>query len=172
MTEPSASSPSSPLRGLLNMAHSRWAALAPRERLALTLAAWTVGLGLLWTVGLQQPLQKGLEAQARLARLEEQTLAMQRLAAEARALKAVSPLPAGQAEQALQAATERLAAKGRLQRQGERAVLQVDGVGPAELQAWWAQARAGARARVVEMQLARNERGLTGTLTVTLGEGP
>ena len=33
-------------------------------------------------------------------------------------------------------------------------------------------ARAGARARPVEMQLSRSDRGLTGTLTVTLGESP
>lgn len=153
-------------------AQARWQALAPRERLMVTLAAWAVGLTLLWLLGIQQPLQAGQAAQARLARLDEQWLVMQRQAAEAQALKAVAPLPAGQAEQALQAATARLGPRGRLARQGDRAVLSVEGASASELQAWWFEARAGARARPVEMQLARNERGLTGTLTVSLGETP
>jgi len=151
--------------------NSRWQVLAPRERLLVTAAAWAVGLGALWTWGLQQPWQNARRAQAALERLDEQWLVMQRQAAEAQALKAVAPMPPGQAEQALQAATARLGARGRLTRQGELAVLTVDGIGPGELQAWWAEARAGARARPVAMQLTRQERGLSGTLTVSLGEG-
>jgi len=154
------------------MAQARWQALAPRERLLVTWAAWAVGLAALWTWGLQQPLQAGRQAQASLERLDEQWLVMQRQAAEAQALKTVAPLPAGQAEQALQAATARLGTRGKLSRQGARAVLTVEGVSPSELQAWWAEARAGARARPLEMQLSRNERGLTGTVTVALGETP
>jgi len=154
------------------MAQARWQALAPRERLLVTMAAWALGLATLWTWGLQQPLQAGRQAQASLERLDEQWLVMQRQAAEAQALKAVAPLPAGQADQALQAATSRLGTRGKLARQGPRAVLSVEGVSPSELQAWWAEARAGARARPVEMQLSRNERGLTGTVTVTLGDTP
>ena len=157
------------MRALLR---ARWQALAPRERLMVTLAAWTLGLAALWSWGLQQPLQAGRQAQASLERLDEQWLVMQRQAAEAQALKAVAPLPAGQADQALQAATSRLGARGKLSRQGTRAVLTVEGISPSELQAWWAEARAGARARPVEMQLSRSERGLTGTLTVALGETP
>ena len=153
-------------------AQTRWRALAPRERQALTLAAWAVGLALLWLLGIQQPLNRGREAQARLADLDEQWLVMQRQAAQAQTLKALPPLPAGQAEQALQGATARLGERGRLTRQGDRAVLTVDGATAAELQAWWAEARAGARARVVEMQLSRGERGLKGTLTVSWSEAP
>jgi len=152
------------------LARARWQALAPRERLLVTLAAWALGLAALWTWGLQQPLQAGRQAQARLERLDDQWLVMQRQAAEAQTLKTVAPLPPGQADQALQAATSRLGTRGRLARQGARAVLTVEGV--SELQAWWAETRAGARARPVEMQLSRNDRGLTGTLTVTLGETP
>jgi general secretion pathway protein M len=154
------------------LARARWQALAPRERLLVTLAAWALGLAALWTWGLQQPLQAGRQAQARLERLDDQWLVMQRQAAEAQTLKTVAPLPPGQADQALQAATSRLGTRGRLARQGARAVLTVEGVSPSELQAWWAETRAGARARPVEMQLSRNDRGLTGTLTVTLGETP
>jgi general secretion pathway protein M len=154
---------------------ARWQALAPRERAALTLAAWVVGAAALWWWGLQQPLTQGRLAQQRLTSLLEQQGDMQRQAAEARSLKTTPAQPAGQAEQALQAATARLAPRGRLQIQGDRAVLTVEGASGTELQAWWAEARAGARARVVEMQLTRQERGLSGTIVVawsTAGAAP
>lgn len=160
------------LAALQAAAQARWQSLAPREQLALTVAAWTVGLALLWLLGLRQPWIQGREAQKQLAALDEQWLVMQRQASQAQALKSLPPLPAGQAEQALQGATARLGARGRLSPQGERAVLTVDGASASELQAWWAEARAGARARVVEMQLARSERGLSGTLTVIWGDMP
>lgn len=145
---------------------SRWQTLAPRERWAVTLAAWVLGAAALWWGGLQQPLNQGRAAQQRLAGLQAQHEVMQRQAAEARSLQAATALPAGQAEQALQAATARLAPRGRLQIQGDRAVLTVDGASGTELQAWWTEARAGARARVVEMQLTRQASGLSGTLVV------
>jgi general secretion pathway protein M len=145
---------------------SRWQALAPRERRAVTLAAWVLGAAALWWGGLQQPLSHGRKAQQRLAGLQAQHEVMRRQAAEARSLQAAAALPAGQAEQALQAATARLAPRGRLQIQGDRAVLTVDGASGTELQAWWTEARAGARARVVEMQLTRQASGLSGTLVV------
>jgi general secretion pathway protein M len=96
---------------------------------------------------------------------------MHTLAAEARALREVAALPEGQAAPALQAATARLGARGRLLLQGERAVLTLEGATPAELQAWLAEARAGARARPVEAQLTRGEAGLSGTVVVALGAG-
>ena len=147
----------------------RWQALAPRERRALTLAAWVVGAAALWWWGIQQPLTQGRLAQQRLGSLLEQQGVMQRQAAEAQSLKSITAQPAGQAEQALQAATARLAPRARLQIQGDRAVLTVDSASGTELQAWWVEARAGARARVVEMQVTRQERGLSGTLVVAFG---
>jgi general secretion pathway protein M len=151
---------------------AHWRALAPRERLALGGAAWVVGAVAVWLLGLQQPLTQGRLAQQRLAGLQEQQGVMQRQATEAQALKTAAPLAAAQAEQALQAATVRLGPRGRLLRQGDRAVLTVEGASGSELQAWWAEARAGARARIVELQLSRTERGLAGTITVTLGATP
>ena len=93
----------------------------------MTLAAWVLGAAALWWGGLQQPLNQGRAAQQRLAGLQAQHEVIRRQAAEARSLQAATALPAGQAEQALQAATARLAPRGRLQIQGDRAVLTVDG---------------------------------------------
>jgi general secretion pathway protein M len=149
----------------------RWQALGARERRSLVFAAAFLGLALLWLVALQPAWQIARQAPQRLAALDAQLQAMQAQAAEAQALRGVAPPAAGQAAQALQAATERLGPRARLSLQGERAVLTLDGVAPGELQAWLAEARAGARARAVEAQLTRGERGLGGSVVVAWGAG-
>jgi general secretion pathway protein M len=151
-------------------AAQRWQALAARERAAVLLAAVVLGGGLLWGVALQPAGRVALEAPARIAALDAQLQAMHALAAEVRALRAVAPLPQAQAAAALQAATARLGPRARLTLQGERAVLNVEGVSPGEFQSWLAEARAGARARAVEAQLGRSEAGLSGTVVVAFGE--
>lgn len=149
----------------------RWRALGARERRALLLAAGVLGLALLWLVALQPAWRAVSQAPQRLAVLDAQLQAMHALAAEARALRDVAALAEGQAVPALQAATARLGPRGRLLLQGERAVLTLEGASTAELQAWLAEARAGARARPVEAQLTRGEAGLSGTVVVALGAG-
>lgn len=149
----------------------RWQGLGVRERRGLSFAAVVVGLALLWLVALQPAWLIVRESPRRLAELDAQLQAMQAQAAEAQALRSVAPPAAGQSAQALQAATERMGPRARLSLQGERAVLTLDGVAPGELQAWLAEARAGARARAVEARLTRGERGLGGTVVVALGVG-
>lgn len=152
-------------------AAQRWAALDLRERRALQLAAGVLGLVLLWTVALQPAWRATAQAPERMAALDAQLQAMHALAAETRALREVAALAEGQAAPALQAATARLGPRGRLLLQGERAVLTLEGASAAELQAWLAEARAGARARPVEAQLTRGELGLSGTVVVAVGAG-
>jgi general secretion pathway protein M len=94
---------------------------------------------------------------------------MQRLAAEARTLRAAPPLSPGLAAQALQGATTRLGKSGRLTMQGDRAVLTLTGVHGDSLAQWLAEARNGARARPVEAKLAFGENGYTGSLVVVIG---
>lgn len=149
----------------------RWRALGARERRALLLAAGVLGLALLWLIALQPAWRVVSQTPQRLAVLDAQLQAMHALAAEARALRDVAALAEGQAVPALQAATARLGPRGRLLLQGERAVLTLEGASTAELQAWLAEARAGARARPVEAQLTRSEAGLSGTVVVALGAG-
>lgn len=150
----------------------RWAALAERERLLLSLGAVVIGLALVWAVGIQPALRILRAAPAAHAALDQQAQAMQRLAAEATALRAAPPLAPGLAAQALQGATARLGANGRLTMQGDRAVLMLSGVHGDALAAWLAEARRGARARPVEAKLSYGERGYTGTLVVVLGTRP
>lgn len=147
---------------------ARWTALQPRERVALAVAAVVVGLGLLWAVAVQPAWTTLREAPARLDALETDLQRMQRLAGEARELKAAQPVSAAQAALALKAATDRLGDGGQLVVQGDRATLTLTGIDADQLRDWLAESRAAARARPVELRLTQGPNGYSGTLVVLL----
>ena len=148
----------------------RWAAFAPRERRLLSIGGSVLAAFVVWAVAIAPAWRTLQIAPAQLDALDLQLQRMQGLAAEAVALRAVAPVPAAQAQAALTAATERLGAPGKLSLQGERALLTLKGVSPAQLSAWLAEARVGARARVVEARLNPSGPGLyDGSLTLALG---
>ncbi|WP_374674748.1 type II secretion system protein GspM [Ideonella sp.] len=147
----------------------RWAAMSPRERGLVALAGVAVAALLLWYVALRPAWATWRTAPAQVRTLEADRLRMQRLAAEARELKAQPPVSAAQATEALKAATERLGANAKLSQLGERATLTLTGVTAEQLRSWLADARSGARARPLDMQLTRGENGLSGQIVVALG---
>ena len=148
-----------------------WRGLATRERLLLTLAGAVLGLALLWWLAVAPALRTLSRAPMEMDLLDGQLQTMQRLAAEAQQLRATPPVNPEAAAAALKAATDRLGDKGRLQMQGERAVLTLSGASTQALRDWLAEARSGARARPVEAALARGPSGFSGTLVVALGSG-
>lgn len=153
-------------------ARARWQALAERERLLLAVGGSVLGLYLLWAVALAPAWRTVRQAPAQIETLERQLQRMQGLANEAKALRAVAPVPLAEAQAALGAATQRLGPQAKLSLQGERAVLTLKGTDAARLGAWLAEARAGARARVVEANLNQASPGLyDGSLTLALGGG-
>lgn len=156
----------------MNALRARWAALAVRERRLVLAAAGVIVVALLWAVGVQPALRTLRSAPAEQARLELQWQAMQRQAAEAGTLRAAPPLPPGMAAQALQGATNRLGGTARLQLQGERAVLTLNGVHGEALAQWLAEARRGARARPVEAKLQFDDAGYRGSVVVAIGGRP
>lgn len=157
------------MRQRLAPLHARWRAAEPRERRLVGLTAGVLGAFLVWTVALQPALRTLRDAPAQIDALDTQLQRMNALAAEVAELRATPPLPPDQAAQALRAASERLGAQGRLVLQGERAVLTVNGASATQLREWLSEARAGARARPVEAQLARGPQGFSGSITVVLG---
>lgn len=159
----------SALAGSTQALRGRWQALATRERQLVLAAVVVLVLGLLWAVAVQPAWRTLARAPAEHDALDMQLQAMQRLATEAQQLRAVTPVSPEQATAALQAATQRLGDKGRLVITGERAVLNLNGVGPGALRDWLAEARAGARARPLEANLSRGSAGYTGTLVVAIG---
>lgn len=164
----SASAPAARLSAL----RERWAAMAPRERRGIVLAASVLGLYVAWAVALQPALRTLRTAPAQIAALDAELQTMQRLAAEAGSLRSLPQVPAGQAGAALQAATARLGGAGKLVLQGDRAVLTLTDCAPEALSAWLAEVRTGARAGALEAQLTRGEVGLSGTVVVALGGQP
>lgn len=149
----------------------RWQQLAPRERQIASVGALFVSLTLIWLVGIAPAWKILGRAPADMNRAEADLQSMQKLADEARELRSASPVLPEQAQTALRAATARLGDKARLSVQGDRAVLTLNGIGPAALRDWLAEARSGARARPVEASLSRAPQGLTGTVVVALGGG-
>lgn len=148
---------------------ARWLQLAPRERVLVAAAVAVVVLYLVFAVAVQPAWRTLAAAPAKLEALDTELQAMGRLAAEVRELRAAPPVNAEQAAAALRAASERLGPQGKLSLQGERAVLTLDNVGTAELQAWLAEVRSGARARPVEATLTRGSAGYSGSIVVALG---
>ncbi len=147
---------------------NRFARLSPRERTLVSAGAGALALLLLWTVGLQSAWNTWRTAPAQARALEIEWLQMQRLATEARELKAQPPVSAAQAAEALKSATDRLGPHGKLSVLGDRATLNVNGASPEQLRTWLAEVRSGARARPIDMQINRAEGGLSGQLVVSL----
>jgi len=158
-----------PVKALSTEASQRWAALPPRERTGVSLAALVVGILLVWWIGIAPALRALRETPAQIDALDIQLQSMQRMALEARELRGAAPVPATQAALALKSATERLGDKGSIAVQNDRATLTLKGVTGETLRAWLGEARSGARARPIDAQLTRGPQGYTGTIVLTIG---
>jgi general secretion pathway protein M len=133
----------------------RWQAMAPRERVGISIAAVAVAVLLVWSIAVQPALDTLNSLPPKQAELDRQWQQMSALASEARDLRGLAPLAPAQAEAALKSATEQLGSAARLSMQGDRAVVTLNGVEPGALMAWLGEVRSAARARVVEAQLRR-----------------
>jgi general secretion pathway protein M len=160
------------LRATLAPLVARWQGLLPRERIGVAVAAAVLGLAGFWMLLMQPAWTTVRQAPARLDALDADLQRMQRLAAEARELKAATPVSTAQANLALKSATDRLGAAGQLVVQGDRATLTLNAVPSDALRAWMAEARGAARARPIEMRLTQSGAGYSGTLVVSLGGAP
>lgn len=161
----------SALAGLQAQAQAQWQQMGERERNAAQLIALLLGLALLWFVAVQPAWRTLNQAPAQAESLERQLQDMQALAQEAQELRAAPTVPAAQATQALQAASEHLGPAARLQINGDRAVLMLNGVSSEALQAWLAEARSAARARPLEAKLQRSPQGFNGSIVLSLQGG-
>ena len=150
-------------------ARLRWEAMAPRERLGVSLAAAVLGLLLLWQLVIASAWRTLHEAPGQIDRLDAQLQAMQSLASEAQQLRAIPAVSAAQAATALTATTAPLGAAGKLSVQGERATLTLTHASSEQLRTWLGEARSAARARPIEAQLQRGPNGDSGTLVLSLG---
>jgi general secretion pathway protein M len=160
-----------PVTAQWGMLRERWQRLGARDRRLVWLALAVLGAFLLWTVAIQPAWRTLRDAPVQRDLLDLQLQEMRTLAAEAQQLRNAPALGAEQSAAALRAASERLGTKARLSLQGDRAVLTLNGVSSAQLREWLAEARAGARARPVEAQLARGAQGFTGSVVLSIAAG-
>ena len=160
----------SALSDLLSPLQARWSGLTQRDRRLTLVGAAVLGLYLLWSLALAPAIATLRRAPVQQAQLDAQWQQMQALAQEAGSLRSAVPVPPAQAAQATAAATARMGSAGKLNLQGGRGVLTVQGASAAQISAWLAEVRAGARGRVSEAVLTQSGPGLySGTLSVVIG---
>lgn len=177
MATASAPSPFARFTLAVSVALSR---LSSRERTAVTIAAWVIGLGLLWWLALAPAIDTLRQAPVRHARLDAQLGQMQRMAATAEGLRGQSSAqPPGRDEvlRALETATTGLADTAQLSVLGDRATLTLRNTPPEALAQWLSQVRINARLLPVDSQIKREpgSPGWNGTVVLTgpgLGSPP
>ncbi|WP_439517829.1 type II secretion system protein GspM [Hydrogenophaga sp.] len=156
-----------------------FARLAPRERRAVVIAAWVLGLGLVWWLAVAPALDTLFQANARHARLDAQLAQMQRMATAADALRGQNTaLPPSRDEvlRTLEVATNGLGGTAQLSVLGDRATVTLRNTQPDALAQWLAQVRINARLIPLQSQLTRDpgSPGWSGTVVFTgpsLGQG-
>lgn len=156
------------------------ARLSPRERSAVTAAAWVIGLGLVWWLGVAPALNTLRQAPERHARLDAQLTQMQRMAATAENLRGqntAQPPSRDEVLRALETATTGLAGTGQIAVLGDRATLTLRATPPEALAQWLSQVRINARLLPLDSQIQREpgSPGWSGTVVLAgpgLGAAP
>ena len=170
-----ATGPAAAIRSLQAWARPRWQQLAPRERRAVTAAAWVCAAGLLWWLALAPALTTLRQAPAQHAQLDAQLSHMRQLSALATHLQAQPIRSSEERLAALQADTRRLLGDtARVRVSGEQVTVSVGATHPDTLAQWLADVRANARLTPAEARLSRTTgpASTQATSPPTTGGGP
>lgn len=152
--------------------------LPARQQKALRLAAWVVGLALLWWVALAPAVSTLRQARSQHAELDKALGQMQELAASAEIVRTqnATPVPPPEvARQALEQATSGLGAGAQLAQQGDSVTVTLREIPATALAQWMQQVRVNARVVPVQVQLQRSGNNASWTGQVVLagpGLGP
>lgn len=174
MAGPARKAPLSPLSSLGDRLSVTMQGMSPREQRLVRVAAWVVGLGLLWWVGLAPALDTLRQSKARHARLDKELALVQAQAASAEVLRTQNATPPPGREAALRAleeATRGLGAGASLAQQGDRATVTLKGVAPGALAQWLQQVRVNARVLPVQAQIQRGDQAAWSGQIVLAGPG-
>jgi general secretion pathway protein M len=149
---------------------SRWAALAPREKMMVAGAGALVLLALVWWLAVAPALAVLRQSAAQHGALDAQLARMRGLQQQAQGLQAQAKLAPEEASRQLEATVrQRLGTSARMSIAGDRVTLTLSGTPADALATWLAQARANARALPTEARLTRNATGgWDGTLVLAL----
>lgn len=174
MALPAPSRPLSRFSGATRSLGAAFQRLSPREQRAVALAAWVLGLGLLWWVALAPAIATLRQAGDRHAQLDRSLGQMQELAARAEVIRSQNAAPAPAREVALKAledATRALGTGAQLSLQGDQAQVTLREVPAQALAQWLQQVRVNARLLPVQAQMQRSDSGATWSGQVLLA-GP
>jgi len=147
---------SSPWHSLRERLDAFQAGLAPRERLAVQVTLWLLGLTLLWWLALAPAWRTLSQAPDRHASLDAQLGEMQHLAATAALLREqASSQVIGRAAalRAIEVSMATLGSTAQMNVLGDRVSVNLNNVPPQALAQWLAQVRLNARVVPVEAQL-------------------
>ena len=138
---------------------SRWRNVLPREQRLALLALGVVLLALLWWGAVAPALKVLRTAPQQHLVLDAQNQQMQRLQAQALALRAQPVITANEARSALEASLKPLGDSAQMVVQVERVTVTLKAVSPDALAQWLATARQNARTVPTEARLTRNTAG-------------
>ncbi|WP_374412782.1 type II secretion system protein GspM [Hydrogenophaga sp.] len=164
-------------QGLAGQLANALSGLSPREQRAVRLAAWVVGLGLLWWVALAPAIATLRMAAGRHAALDQTLSRMQAMAASAEVLRSQNATPAPARELAVRVIDESTRALGpgaQMALQGDRVTVTLRAVAPGALAQWLQQLRINARVLPVQAQMQRGPEGWSGQIVLAgpgLGAG-
>jgi general secretion pathway protein M len=144
------------MNAFITALESRFEKLAPRERQLVTVLGCTLLLALMWSLAISPALQTWRGHAAAHAKLDAELAQMQSLAAEAKALQAVPPKTAAQAQSWLASSIKKLG-KATLSNQGERVQVNFNSVSADSLALWLTEARTTAALLPLEAHWKRQD---------------
>lgn len=150
-----------------------WASIAPREQRWITIAAWLVGLAVVWWIGLAPAIKTLRAAPAQHAAADAQLQAMRAQAAQAKDLRGQRAISYDEALRNLEGSVKKTLGTGaNLAINDTRANLSLKNVNADALALWLNQARIDARAVPTEARITRSTpAAASSTSTVTSWDG-
>jgi general secretion pathway protein M len=150
-----------------------WASIAPREQRWITIAAWLVGLAVVWWIGLAPAIKTLRAAPAQHAAADAQLQAMRAQAAQAKDLRGQRAISYDEALRNLEGSVKKTLGTGaNLAINDTRANLSLKNVNADALALWLNQARIDARAVPAEARITRSTpAAASSTSTVTSWDG-
>ena len=156
------------LQNQVALLRQRWQKLAPRERLMIQAAFAVIGFTLIWWVGISPAVRTLEQTPKKLSSLDEQLQVMQKTAMQVGQWRGTPAIDLRQAHDVLQSSVQRLGSKAEISFNADQATLNIKSMSGESLWQWLQEARSGARARPVQMQLSRNGKDFTGTVVLSL----
>ena len=165
----------SPLASLGQRLSVTMQGLSPREQRLVRIAAWVVGLGLLWWVGLAPAVDTLRQSKVRVTPSSTRSWPWCRHrppVPRCCAHRTPHPPPGREAAlRALEEATRALGANASLAQQGDRATVTLKGIAPGALAQWLQQVRVNARVLPVQAQIQRGDQAAWSGQIVLAGPG-